>query len=148
MKTHLHQLFTYDLWANQRILNSLLKNPIADEKCIFWINHIVNAEIIWIDRILGKPMKVSPAQVRPIGEVAEVMNSVHAEIMAFIETGDLRGEILYQNTRGDEFRNSTQDILTHVANHSTHHRAQIAARIREMGIAPPPTDYIVFLRNS
>lgn len=148
MKTHLHQLFTYDLWANQLMLQALLENPIADEKCIFWINHIVNAEIIWIDRIQGKPMKVSPAQLRPIGEVADVMEAVHAEIMAFIETGDLNGEILYQNTRGGEFRNVAQDILAHVANHSTHHRAQIAARIRAMGIAPPPTDYIFFLRKS
>lgn len=32
-----------------------------------------------------------------------------------------------------------------VASHTTYHRGQINARIRELGVAPPPVDYIAWL---
>jgi uncharacterized damage-inducible protein DinB len=56
--------------------------------------------------------------------------------------------IAYKNTRGESFENSVRDILFHINNHSTHHRAQIAARIREAGITPPTSDYIFYRRKS
>lgn len=36
-------------------------------------------------------------------------------------------------------------MLQPVANHSTYHRGQIAAMLRQLGTAPAPTDYQVFL---
>jgi hypothetical protein len=32
-----------------------------------------------------------------------------------------------------------------VVNHSTYHRGQVAAMLRQVGTAPPPTDYLVFV---
>jgi uncharacterized damage-inducible protein DinB len=65
----------------------------------------------------------------------------------------LSGEALeqpldYRNTAGKEFRNTPRQILTHVAFHGQHHRGQIAACLRDAGIAPAPTDLIAHFREA
>lgn len=148
MHTHFQQLFEYDLWANSRMLHALIDHEVADEKSLFWINHITNAEIIWVDRIKGKSEMISPALLRPLSEVAPALFNVHQELRELIEPDtDYRRVIPYTNSQGEAYKNTVGNILTHVANHSTHHRAQIAARLREMNIAPPGTDYIFFVRE-
>ena len=146
--TQFQQLFEYDLWANARILQAMIENEVSDEKCIFWINHIVNAEIIWTERIQGKKSTISTGAIRPLKEVATAMYTVHQELRELLEPYmDYAREISYQNSRGEQYSNTVRDIFTHIINHSTHHRAQIAARLREMDIAPPGTDYIFFVRD-
>lgn len=149
MYTHFQQLFEYDLWANGRILHALVENEVSDEKSISWINHIVNAEIIWTERIQGKKHTVAPGLIRPLREVAPAMYTVHQQLRELVEPYmDYAREIAYQNSRGEQYSNTVRDIFTHIINHSTHHRAQIAARLREIGIAPPGTDYIFFVRDA
>jgi uncharacterized damage-inducible protein DinB len=53
----------------------------------------------------------------------------------------------YQNFAGQKFSSLLSDIITHVVNHGTYHRGQIARIIRESGVQPPSTDYIVFARQ-
>ncbi|MFB6272874.1 MAG: DinB family protein [Salinibacter sp.] len=60
---------------------------------------------------------------------------------------DLDQPIAYTNSQGTAYETSLRDILSHVVNHGTHHRAQIALVLREAGVAPPVTDYIYFLRE-
>ena len=42
---------------------------------------------------------------------------------------------------------SRRHALTHAAMHSHYHRGQNATRLRELGGAPPMTDFIIWLRN-
>ncbi|WP_414711827.1 DinB family protein [Sphingobacterium sp. UBA1498] len=44
------------------------------------------------------------------------------------------------------FHNKVNDILLHVFNHGTYHRAQIASEMRRNGVEPINTDYITFIR--
>jgi uncharacterized damage-inducible protein DinB len=59
----------------------------------------------------------------------------------------LDAPVAYTNSSGTAFETPLQDIVLHVVNHGTHHRAQIALLLREAGIAPPATDYIFFRRD-
>ena len=52
----------------------------------------------------------------------------------------------YENTEGRRYSNSLQDILFHIINHSTHHRAQISAIFRLNKLEPLPMDYIIYKR--
>ena len=36
-------------------------------------------------------------------------------------------------------------VLSHVVNHGTAHRSQIGARLRHLGLKPPPQDYILYV---
>lgn len=150
MKAHLIQLFDYDYWANRRIYDTLLAHTVQDEKVIFWMNHIVNAEHVWLERIRTGTSTVSPKRVQTLEACGSLMDRLSTQILDMLAAAteeSLYEEITYSNTQGDSFRSVVKDILSHVINHSTHHRAQIAARLRQMEIPPPPTDYIVYMRK-
>ncbi|MCB0848117.1 MAG: damage-inducible protein DinB, partial [Bacteroidetes bacterium] len=109
----------------------------------------LNAEIIWMDRIQHGSTMLSPQDMRPLANCKDGYTHICERIIHFLESvteEDIQKELNYKNSRGQEFSNFIVDILSHIVNHSTHHRAQIAARLREMDIPPPATDYIFYLR--
>ena len=53
----------------------------------------------------------------------------------------------YRNTRGEEFENAVEEILTQVFLHSAYHRGQIASTLRDAGHEPALTDFIHALRT-
>lgn len=58
------------------------------------------------------------------------------------------GEVInYTNTEGKKFSISVLEIITHVINHGTYHRGQIALLMRQLELNPAVTDYIVHQRN-
>jgi uncharacterized damage-inducible protein DinB len=61
---------------------------------------------------------------------------------------DLNQIVKYANPEGGFFENKISDILFHLVNHSTYHRAQIAMQFRLNDIKPPVTDFIAFKREN
>ncbi|TAE46950.1 MAG: hypothetical protein EAZ89_19010 [Bacteroidetes bacterium] len=149
MRAHYLQLFAYDAWANKRITDALLTQGVTDEKCLHWISHVYNAADIWLDRILTGKSHARVHHVYPLAEIPalqQALSEKYLSWLASLKAADFERVINYTTTTGDAFSTKNGEILTHVANHGTHHRAQISARLREMGIAPPPTDFIFFVR--
>src|SRR5690606_21461687 len=70
----------------------------------------------------------------------------YADSLEIILQSDFSAQLQYVNTKGIAFTNTVRDILFHIINHSTHHRAQVARALRQDGIAPPPSDYIFYKR--
>lgn len=54
---------------------------------------------------------------------------------------DLEKLMTYNNATGGQFTNKIKDLLFHIINHSTYHRAQLALLLREQGVEPINTDY-------
>lgn len=52
------------------------------------------------------------------------------------------------STEGVKYESTVLDILTHVVNHSTYHRGQIASLIAATGTKPAVTDYIALTRRN
>ena len=46
------------------------------------------------------------------------------------------------------YENTFRELLTHVLMHSATHRGNIIVKLRDEGIVPPETDYIIFLRET
>lgn len=150
MKEHFIQLFTYDLWANTKMIHALQEHDIGDEKCIYWMSHILNAHTIWQDRIEGRQPKLAVNAAHALDGLEEQFQAFfHSQIewLTIIPPEKYGASVAYANSRGDQFSQTVTEILSHVINHSTHHRAQVAARLRELGVVPPPTDYIFYLRD-
>lgn len=86
------------------------------------------------------------------GELMQVMETNHRNWLAFIsdlQPGDFSGMIKYSNSKGDVFENSVEDILAHLVNHGTHHRAQIGQELKRSGLEKlPVTDYIFYIREN
>ena len=150
MKAYFHKLYTYDLWAFGRILETVLSNQVEDEKILRWLNHILNAQANWYNRCGEDVYTRGVWELVPNDQLMKDANDFHQAWMSLIsetEESEFERMVDYQNSKGTSFQSSLQDILAHIVNHGTHHRAQVAARLRELGIAPPPTDYVFWVRG-
>lgn len=143
--------FNYDRWANQRIIEALRGMETPPYDAVKMLAHILAAELLWLARILGGDYQgMDPWPILPIDECERLASEIHRpwnSLLDEITEEGLDQIIAYTNTRGVDFETSIRDILTHVGNHSTYHRAQIARMIREEGGKAPVTDYIAYVRE-
>ncbi|KIO78727.1 hypothetical protein TH53_02165 [Pedobacter lusitanus] len=145
----LNQFCKYNNWANSLLFEALLANSSSlPESCISLFSHIVNAQTIWACRINGITPNVSVWQLHEL-EYCKVLLEESADKLAkmeYLETTD-SPVIKYRISTGDYFETSVPDILLHVFNHGTYHRAQIAKEMKLHNIKPVNTDYIQFVRS-
>lgn len=139
------ELFKYNLFANVQLFALLPANE-ASEKAIKLASHILNAQEIWISRINGSTAQTGVWAMRDASTLVDAAKSLHNESIILLETTDLQRPIPYTNSIGASYTNIVHDILFHIINHSTYHRAQIATEVKLMGTAPPSTDYIFYKR--
>lgn len=67
--------------------------------------------------------------------------------MQIMDSRNLEELISYSNSKGEMFSNTIDDVLFHVINHSTYHRAQIATDLKIAQIESANTDYILYRRK-
>ncbi|RYD92644.1 MAG: hypothetical protein EOP54_20475 [Sphingobacteriales bacterium] len=150
MKTHFTCLFHYDHFCNKLMIDLLLSTGLTG-KAVDLMSHTLVAQQIWLCRCLNKP--VPAAELWAPGNVEKLMaanDKNFEEWVAYIDTlqtADLETIISYKNTKGMPFSDHLADIITHVINHGTHHRAQIGQLLKAAGAELPATDYIHYIRT-
>ncbi|MDB5004079.1 MAG: DinB family protein [Mucilaginibacter sp.] len=151
MKDHFIQLFKYDKYANQQILE-VIRTANNPEKPVQLMAHLLAAQQRWLSRC--KEESVADNDLFPTKETTpfeELINYYYKEWLSFLSAlnpADFDKILTYKNTAGTEYSNKLVDILTQVINHGTHHRAQIGQQLKLAGIEKLPTiDYIFYLRN-
>lgn len=148
MKAYFNKLYRYNHWANSQLMELMEKQNVRDAEVIKLMSHIATAQHIWLERI-GRGKSERQVWIVYSWELLknEIINS-DADWMKYIEShpADFSETIKYKNTKGQEYESALTDIIIHVANHSTYHRAQVARRLREIGINPPITDFIHYVR--
>ena len=140
-------LLEYNSYYNQVYIACLVENKVKDERCLSLMSHILNAQHIWNSRVLSKPMPFAPWHVHEVSKLLSLNESGFSGSMEIMMQVDPVHVFTYENTKGQQFSNSVQDVMTHVANHGTYHRGQLAMRLKELGIQPPPSDYIIYKRS-
>ncbi|RRJ90356.1 damage-inducible protein DinB [Paenimyroides tangerinum] len=147
MKTQFEKLFTYNKEMNQRLLDLISKNlNQVNEKTILLINHIINAHQIWNARI-NNQASFEVWQTRIFSDLVEINESNFENTMQIIDNRNLEELISYSNSKGEIFSNTIDDVIFHVINHSTYHRAQIITDLKIAQIEPANTDYIFYRRK-
>jgi len=150
LKEHLNHLFKYNDWAIRQTAESIVGLKKKNEKSEELLSHIISAQKIWLNRILGRDIAANPWQKITQEEWILQSTAVTAEWINFLEGLHDEGfekRIEYKNSKGEKFVNTIKDIVVQVINHSTYHRAQIAQLIRQSGGEPVKTDYIVYQRQ-
>lgn len=150
IKHHFIHLFRYNSWATNETIGSIQGFESPSDRIISLVSHIVAAQQIWFNRIVEDKTPLSPWYVYTIDECLDKSEEITSRWLNYLEHTSEEGlekVIHYKNTKGDVFENSVKDILTHVINHSTYHRAQIALLVKEAGGKPAVTDYIVYARS-
>ena len=149
-KDHFIHLLKYNDWATRQTAESIMNLKKKNEKSEELLSHIISAQKIWLHRILGKDVNIDPWQKLTEEEWIPQSTPLSAEWINLLEglkEKDFERRIEYKNIKGEKFANTVKDIVVHVINHSTYHRAQIALLIRQSGDEPARTDYIVYQRE-
>lgn len=148
MKQQLIRLFEYNLWANRKFGEVLKSSAFSSPKILTFISHTFNAQMIWMDRVSGKVSETKVWEEYPIDEAVEMLLENSQQWLELLkDEEDYERKVNYHNSNGVLHSSVFSDIATHVANHGTHHRGQIALLLREEGIDPPASDFIFFSRD-
>lgn len=151
MKNHFIKLLKYDHYANQQILEVIraANNP---EKPVQLMAHLLAAQQRWLSRC--KRELVADNELWPKTETASFEGLMATQNQAWItylnnlSPADMEQTVTYKTSAGTQYTDKLVDILTHLINHGTHHRAQIGQQLKQVGVETlPPLDYILFIRN-
>lgn len=151
MNIHFSNLFQYDRHINLQLLK-LMAGASYPEKPVKLMAHLLGAQQVWLSRCTGG-QNFPDAVVWPelkAGELEAVMEGNNRAWLAFIEQVEDKTwaeHVVYKNTSRNSFKNRLMDIVAHVINHGTHHRAQIGQLLKGSGENLPPTDYILYARQ-
>ncbi len=153
-------MISYHQWADRIVMDALSQlSRDHFEKDVggklrsarFRTIHIISALRTWIDRLEQKDVEYSSV-VKKISELSktemlrewEHLNEHLEHVAANLTEKD---HITYKPSRGGTFSNSVEDIIFHVINHATYHRAQLILILRTLGLNIPDTDYIFYIRE-
>jgi len=160
-------LFAYTEWANARVLSAAEKLPsdellrdvhISHTSILGTLLHVAGADWLWLER-WHRNSPVGPdvwagwthADARSLQHVREKWQAVVRRRNAYLDTisdEDLARELGYTRFTGEAYSLPLVQQMQHVVNHATLHRGQVVGMIRQLGIAPPPTDLLFYLMET
>ena len=162
----IQQLFTYTEWANDLAIDAAAKLPeeslhrdvgISHKSIFGTLVHMAGAEWIWVERWHGySPTKAeawsrwsteSCAQLATLKKHwAELVNR-RTQYVSQLDNSRLAAELHFKLLSGDPSSMPLVHQMQHVVNHATMHRGQVVGMIRQLGLEPPATDLIFYLRR-
>ena len=160
--TDLATLYAYNGWANRRILAAtarLTPEQFTAPTSLAWgsmrdvLVHALGAEWIWRMRVqqgAAPAQLLAPADFPTYAVLAARWQAESAEMDAYLAGLDdavINRSITYRNTKGQPFDGVLWQILAHVVNHGTQHRAEVAHVLTDYGCSPGDMDMILFLRE-
>jgi uncharacterized damage-inducible protein DinB len=159
-------LFSYTEWANGLAMDAaaqlsdenLRRDVGISHKSIFGtLVHMAGAEWIWLERWHGRsPAKAeawslwsteSCADLQTLNERWRDVIDRRSRLVAEVDEDQLAAELAFKLLSGDPSSMRLVDQMQHVANHATMHRGQIVGMIRQLGIEPPATDLLFYVRR-
>jgi len=164
--TDIRKLFDYTEWANGLAVDAAGK--LSDEELrreqkishgsIFGtLLHMAGAEWIWLERWQGRAPAGKEAwslwRVDSCADLATLQQRWRDVIdrrtafLAGLSEDRLTAEMSFKLLSGDASSMPLIDQMQHVVNHATLHRGQVVGMIRQLGIAPPSTDLLFYLRR-
>jgi uncharacterized damage-inducible protein DinB len=159
-------LFDYTEWANQLALDAAAELADGDLRRDFKISHdsifgtlvhMAGAEWIWLERWHGRSPAAKDAwalwTVDSCADLATLQSRWgelvyrRTEFLAQLDESRLPAELPFTLLNGDSSSLPLGDQMQHVVNHATLHRGQVVGMIRQLGIVPPVTDLLYYLRR-
>lgn len=152
-------IYAYNDWANRRIFQAaekLRQEEFCQELPMSWhsiqetLAHILSAQWVWRMRCEGTSPAalLDPKQFTTLEMLRRRWTEEETAMRSYLESlsdAELDQIVDYKNTRGASFRRVRWQILLHVVNHGTQHRAEVALYLTALGHSPGDIDLSVFL---
>ena len=165
-RSDLRHLFDYTEWANGLALDAAAELSAENLHRDFNISHgsifgtllhMAGADWIWLERWAGRsPAKAeawslwtteSCADLAALNERWREVIDRRANFLSSVDEARLAAEMPFKLLSGDPSSLPLADQMQHVANHATLHRGQVVGMIRQLGLEPPSTDLLFYLRH-
>jgi len=160
MKETLLLLANYNIWANKKLIDVMLKqsNEVLDMEITSSFNsirqtayHMWGAEDIWLQRLLLTEQPVWAPSVFD-GDMQQACNNwmkTSKSLLQFVEKqfddNAFSHVFQYYNLKKQSSKNTVGNALLQVFNHATYHRGQLVTMLRQAGITKiPGTDFMLF----
>ena len=162
MKEILLQYARYNIWANDRIIEALMKLDEAslDKEILSsfptirgTVLHTWSAENTWLQRLqlVAQPEWVQATFKGTFSEACAGWQKASASLEQYTaqlaNDDSVKTALLYKDLRENEHNTPIHQVLHHVFNHSTYHRGQLVTMLRQAGVTEiPGTDFIGYVR--
>lgn len=146
MKEYFKQLFEHEHWANLKVLETLISIKEPPQRAIEIFSHTIAAQRIWLDRMKGDKTELKVWEVFDREIMLELLEINYADLTKLLDNQDINQLINYQNSKGEHFTNTVNQILTHLALHAAYHRGQVVLLLKNHVDSLPTTDYIFYIR--
>lgn len=155
------ELLAYTIWADRQILECLAGVPDEDlhretgtsfGTILRTMAHILGAEQVWLSRFLGVSLQSLPS-TDDFPDLVALRSSwedfwPQLEVfLASLAEDQLDRDFTWTSFAGETHTVPLRQALLHVVNHSTYHRGQVVAQLRQLGRSAPSTD-LVYWRGS
>jgi len=163
MKELLQQYAAYNAWANQRLLDAILKLPeelhLRETPSSFptlhaTVLHMWDAQSTWWQRMKLQE-NVIPPSVHFKGNTRDAINGfLHQNMLweGWVKNATeaaLQHVFQYYNSKKEHFKQPVYQVLLQAFNHDTYHRGQMVTMLRSMNIDKiPNTDFISWTRKN
>jgi uncharacterized damage-inducible protein DinB len=154
---HLRRLIAYNQWADEKLLVAVdglsgeeLERPreayfgsLANN---LW--HMLIAQRLWLARWTGDP--VPPVERPAIVSWRPAYAASHAALRdyaASLAAADLGRLVKYTPRSGVPRKQPLGQLILHLANHGTAHRAETGLLLERLGRSPGDLDYTVFMNE-
>ncbi|MBI4427757.1 MAG: DinB family protein [Ignavibacteriales bacterium] len=159
-RKEIETLYDYDEWATIRVLDVL--EPLSEEQFTKDLGsshggihgtvvHMFGADWIWFERWKGNSPTtlVTPEHLPTRQALRERWQDHFKDLKRFISTLD-DGKLLkphsYKDMKGNPYTQPLYHQMQHKVNHSSYHRGQIVALVRQVGAKAQSTDLINYYR--
>jgi len=155
---HFRGMLAYETWANGASAASLESVPDQGrlhpsyDRAVRLIPHNLLARKVWLGRLRGEvpelPVEWFPRMTTgAMRDLAATVDRSWTDFLSALRVEDLSRECGYVSSEGVRYVSTVGEVLTHVFNHSTYHRGQVARLVAECGGQRAVTDHIVMTRR-
>ena len=160
------RLFDYTEWANKLAMDAARRLPdeslrrdfgISHQSIFGTLVHMAGADWIWLERWNGRSPKRDEAwslwttesccDLAELNERWTKLVDDRARFISELDESRLAAELSFKLLSGDPSSMPLIDQMQHIVNHSTMHRGQVVGMIRQLGLEPPATDLLFYLRR-
>ncbi|HVE60593.1 MAG TPA: DinB family protein [Chitinophagaceae bacterium] len=162
MKEFLRQFAVYNIWANSLLKDVIIALPeeiqLREIPSSFGslhktILHMWDAESTWWQRTKLQERIIIQSEGFTGNTKQAFSGLLHQnqewnEFIINAQERQLQHELIYRNSKREQFKQPVFQILLHIFNHGSYHRGQLVNMLRQLGVDKiPQTDFIVWSRK-
>ena len=137
----------HQVWADAAHWKILRENTTLreDAEIRTRLNHMLKALKMLNTLARGEtPDPGGTKEIDSIDELEAAMGKTHGDLTAMLESADLDKMVALPRGPKGPFEAPAGVLLLQALTHSQHHRGQNASRMRQLGITPPMTDFVIW----